>query len=201
MKYVELVKMCRQLSNMGFEMTDDNGDTIAIPKIKTVAIKHEPLLKAFADFMETAAENNCTLPDNAVDYYNAQFADDIVTEDDDEAKWADEDPANFVESSVEFTPPKEDSLIPAIDDIEKFKAESRQKAQRQGNGCPTRKPRKPKMDGVVAVACKLIKDDPQITSPEILDILELKFPERSRKGMYSTVGHVISIVRVYQQLD
>ena len=87
-----------------------------------------------------------------------------------------------------------DDLIGMSDAALKIKrAEGRLKANRAS---ATRKTRTPKMDGVVAVSCALLKKDFNMTCGEILYILEEKFPDRTRKGMYSTVCHVLSIARV-----
>jgi hypothetical protein len=177
MKFSELKQICIDLNKSNLTQGDS-----PLAKIQYVGKKFEEMATNFADFMEKAAELDFDLPEDAVNAYNELFAEEDEPE--------------------EPTAPEEIEYIPEeIDDLEEFKTNAKKAAQRSGGeNRHVRRPREPKMDGVVATTCRLIKDDPFITSPEILDILELKFPEKTRKGMYSTVGHCISIVRVFLKL-
>lgn len=143
-------------------------------KVRTVGIKINTMTEDFGDAVEQAVKDGIPVPEDAIDYYNLIFAE--VQEEELIQDVPEEKPTVKVEA-VATLPPKE----------EKPKEKRKRKS--------SKKIRAPKEGGVVMEACKLIKANPNITNSEILDELVITFPDRTRKEMYSTVGHSTCIGR------
>ncbi len=135
---------------------------------KYVGIKKNELVEDFLTAVEDAFDDKATVPAEAIEYYNS-----IVSALEEEEKEQE----------------KEQAPTP------KPEAKPKPKAKPKAKAAP--KIRVPKTNGVVAYACKCVKDNPGITSKQILDGLEIQFPDRPRKGMVSTVSHVTCIARQF----
>ncbi len=143
---------------------------------KYVGIKKNELVEDFLTAVEDAFDDKATVPAEAIEYYNS-----IVSALEEEEK---------EQEKEQVSTPKAETAPEA-----KTKPKAKVKVKAKVKAAP--KIRVPKTNGVVAYACKRIKDNPGVTSKQILDGLETQFPDRPRKGMVSTVSHVTCIARQF----
>ncbi len=64
----------------------------------------------------------------------------------------------------------------------------------------TYKTKPPRPNTITQAICKIIKENPQISRNEILDIIELEFPDKKRETLYYSISQCLGIARVFLEL-
>ena len=187
-------------------------------KVRSVGVKAEVMATSFGDAVEKASEEGIELPQSVIDYFNLIFGEDETPVENDKEQTSEEaceeilnspdpeeEPEQEQEKELESEDTPEEKEKPELEKPQKTPESKPKKANKKEVSKKTEpkkektrkvsKVRAPKMEGVVAEACKLLKNNPNIPNAEILDELEIIFPDRTRKEMYSTVGHTTCIGR------